>query len=163
MFVFYRFARLTYSVLYLQAVIKCPGKGCKCTNMHPKGHKACGQHSPDCADRSARKFTPWKCGDCANLLLLAATDSNVEQYYRKVAACFFVCHWKCISRTWERLTAPDSVKKIPFLFELLYDHVVYYTTEEMKYFLYKMNSDRHNRSSKFKGKNLCILDRTSRF
>ena len=100
---------------YLQAALKCSEQSCKVSNCHPKGHKQCSRHVVDCLDKKNNKLTPWKCYRCANLLMLAATDSDVGDYHRKVAACFLLAHWANLSRTWDRKAIPDSFAKFPFL------------------------------------------------
>ena len=129
-----RFGFTDLRIYYLQAVLKCSESSCKTSNCHPKGHLQCSRHVTDCCDRDSRKLTPWCCYRCANLLMLAATDSDVGDYHRKVAACFLIAHWGNVTRTWDRAAIPDSFKRFPFLKELLVKGVVCYSSQEMSCF-----------------------------
>ena len=122
---FLRFFETDVRYLYLQELVKCAERACKFGKFHPKGHKACATHSLNCVNKDNHKITAWRCLDCANLLILAATNFNVDQYSKMVAACFFVSQWKNVTKIWERLTAPVSTKKFPFLHNMLYEHIVY--------------------------------------
>ena len=109
----------------LQAAVRRRERSCKCPNQHPKGHDTCAQHSPLCWDRPLKRLTPWNCPKCANLLILAATDSIVSEYYRRVAACFFFVRWKNISKHWDPDTASNSFRRFPFMLDMLVSREVY--------------------------------------
>ena len=92
-------------------------------------------------------------------MVLAATDSPVSEYYRRVAACFFYIRWKNISKGWNPDTASDSFRRFAFLHDMLTAREVYYTSMEMYYFLYKMNGAVFARPKPFKGEMLAKLSK----